>query len=193
MKIIVFLLLMSLSAIYLAQDLKTFHDFVVKDIDGKEVPLSVYKGKKILVVNTASKCGLTPQYKVLQELYEKYSDKFVVIGFPSNNFLKQEPGSEKEIKEFCEKNYGVTFPVMEKVSVSNYIYLSYPPDTSKTEKTEKDEIYRWLTEKEFNGVMDTEIQWNFHKFLIDENGTLVGSVSPFVGYELQMIIDWLLN
>jgi glutathione peroxidase len=122
---------------------KNFHDFTVKTIDGEDFDLSKLKGKKILVVNTASKCGLTPQYAVLQELYETIdTSKFEIIGFPANNFLQQEPGSSDEIKTFCQLNYGVTFPMMEKVSVCDFVYQSYPPDTVKATKTTTDEIYK---------------------------------------------------
>jgi glutathione peroxidase len=170
---------------------KTFHDYKVKTIDGQDFDLSKLKGKKVLVVNTASKCGLTPQYEVLQKLYEKLDkNKFEIIGFPANNFKGQEPGSESEIKEFCVKNYGVTFPMMAKVSVSNYIYETYPVDTAKAEKTTTDEIYQWLTKKDLNGVMDTKIEWNFQKFLIDENGNLIGTLAPRVGKEMLLLYDF---
>lgn len=171
---------------------KSFHDFKVKTIDGEDYDLSKLKGKKIIVVNTASKCGLTPQYKVLEQLYESMDkSKFEIIAFPANNFLSQEPATDGEIKEFCQVNYGVTFPIMSKVSVSDYIYNSYPPDEAKATKTSTDEIYQWLTQKSKNGVMDTKIQWNFQKFLIDENGNLVGTLSPMVSAEIILIKDWL--
>ncbi len=128
---------------------KTFHDYKVKTLDGKEFDLASLKGKKVLVVNTASKCGLTPQYEVLQKLYESLDkSKFEIIGFPANNFLSQEPGTNDDIKAFCSKNYGVTFPMMSKVSVCDYIYESYPPDPKKAKKIATDEIYQWLTKKE---------------------------------------------
>ncbi|MDF1548665.1 MAG: glutathione peroxidase [Bacteroidales bacterium] len=174
--------------------LKTFHDFKVKTIDGRDFDLASLKGKKVLVVNTASKCGLTPQYEVLQKLYESLDkSKFEIIGFPANNFLSQEPGTEAEIKEFCTKNYGVTFPMMEKVSVCDYIYQSAPPDPNKAEKTNTSEIYKWLTKKELNGVMDVEMQWNFQKFLIDEDGHLMGFIPPRVGKELLLMKEWFGN
>ena len=170
---------------------KTFHDFVVKTIDGDDYNLSDLKGKKVLVVNVASKCGLTPQYKILQELYERLDkSKFEIIGFPANNFLKQEPGSNEEIAEFCQKNYGVSFPIMEKVSVCDYIYQSYPPDTAKAIKTNTDDIYKWLTRKEENGLIDTVIEWNFQKFLIDENGELIGTLSPRLAKEILLLKEW---
>ena len=173
---------------------KTFHDFVVKDINGKDFDLAQFKGKKVLVVNTASKCGYTPQFEQLQDLYESLDkEKFEIIGFPANNFLKQDPGSNEEILEFCTENYGVTFPIMEKVSVCDYIYTAYPPDENKAEKVSTDPIYEWLTKKELNGVADTKIQWNFQKFLIDENGQLIGTLPPNVMSEIMMLKEWLQN
>jgi glutathione peroxidase len=136
----------------------SIYDFKVEALDGGTIDFSVYKGKKILIVNTASACGYTPQYEGLQALYAKYSDKLVIVGFPANNFGAQEPGTNGEIKEFCKKNYGVTFPMAAKVSVKG-------DDTAP--------IFKWLTQKSLNGVMDAEIRWNFTKFLIDENGNLV--------------------
>lgn len=175
-----------------SKELKTFHDFVVKDIDGNSFDLSTLKGKKVLVVNTASKCGLTPQLEMLQKLYASIDkSKFEIIGFPANNFLKQDPASNEEIKNFCMINYGVTFPMMEKVSVCDYIYTAYPPDENKAEKTTTHEIYKWLTQKELNGVDDTKISWNFQKFLIDENGHLIGSLSPNIMTEILLLKDWL--
>lgn len=156
---------------------KSFYDFTVKSITGEDFPLSSLKGKKVLVVNVASKCGHTPQYAQLQELYEKYGpDKFVIIGFPANNFLHQEPGTNEEIQEFCQLNYGVTFPMMEKISVKG-----------------KDihPLYKWLTEKSENGVEDAKVTWNFQKFMIDENGHLVGHISPKTSPTDKEIIDWI--
>lgn len=137
---------------------KSIHGFKVEALEGGTIDFSTFKGKKILVVNTASQCGYTPQYKELETLYEKYKDKLVIIGFPANNFGGQEPGSNTEIKAFCEKNYGVTFPMAAKVSVKG---------------DDMAPIYQWLTQKSQNGVLDTEIKWNFNKFLIDENGKMV--------------------
>jgi len=137
---------------------KSIYDFKVPSLDGKTIDFSAYKGKKILIVNTASKCGYTPQYAGLQKLYEQYKDKLVIIGFPANNFNQQEPGTNQEIAAFCEKNYGVTFPMAEKVSVKgNDIHP----------------LFHWLTTKKENGVMDADIRWNFTKFLINEKGKLV--------------------
>ena len=156
---------------------KTLHDFKVKTIDGAEFDLSQLKGKKVLVVNTASECGFTPQYKELQELYAKYGgDKFTIIGFPANNFGGQEPGSNADIKSFCTKNYGVTFLMMEKISVKG---------------DDMNPLYQWLTKKELNGVEDAEVKWNFHKFLIDENGKWVRSVSTRVKPMSDEIVNWI--
>ncbi|GGF37602.1 glutathione peroxidase [Echinicola rosea] len=139
------------------QTKKSFYDFTVKDIDGKEVDLSQYKGQKVLVVNVASKCGYTPQYEDLQKLNEEYGDKIAILGFPANNFGGQEPGSNEEIKKFCTGNYGVTFPMFEKVSVKG---------------VDKHPLYRWLSDKSQNGWNDQEPTWNFCKYYIDENGEL---------------------
>ncbi|MBL7972249.1 MAG: glutathione peroxidase [Prolixibacteraceae bacterium] len=156
---------------------KSFYDFKVKDIDGNDFDLSGLKGKKVLVVNTASKCGLTPQYKQLEELFEKYGgDKFTIIGFPANNFMKQEPGTNEEIAEFCERNYGVTFKMMSKISVKG---------------DDMDPLYQWLTSKSKNGVMDSEVKWNFQKYLIDENGKLVDVIDPKVKPDDAKIIGWI--
>ena len=137
---------------------KTIYHFKVASLDGGTINFSDFKGKKILIVNTASECGYTPQYKDLQELYEKYKDKLVIVGFPTNNFGGQEPGSNEEIKSFCQKNYGVSFPMAAKISVKG-------DDTAP--------IYKWLTNKEENGILDATIKWNFNKFLLDENGHMI--------------------
>lgn len=134
------------------------YDFVKKDIRGKEVNLEAYKGKAVLIVNTASKCGFTPQYKDLQALYEKYEGKdFVILGFPANNFNGQEPGSDEEIAQFCEANYGVTFPMFSKVSVKG---------------ADQDPLFAYLT-SQANQDFTGDINWNFEKFLIDKDGKLV--------------------
>lgn len=154
-----------------------FHSFKTKTIDGKVFDLSSLKGKKVLVVNTASKCGLTPQYKDLQALYTKYGgDKFVIIGFPANNFLSQEPGSNSEIKQFCTEQYQVTFPMMQKISVKG---------------DDIDPIYKWLTTKALNGKMDADVSWNFQKFMIDENGNLVDVASPRTKPNDDQIVKWI--
>ncbi len=159
------------------QETKTLHDFKVKDIDGNDFDLSSLKGKKVLVVNVASKCGLTPQYEDLQSLYENYKDKnFVVIGFPANNFMGQEPGTNEEIKEFCSINYDVTFPMMDKISVKG-----------------KDQapLYKWLTNKSENGKIDQTVTWNFQKFMVDEEGHVVDVVMPKESPMSEKIINWI--
>lgn len=156
---------------------KTLHDFTVKDINGKSFDLASLKGKKVLVVNVASKCGLTPQYEDLQTLYERYGDRnFVVIGFPANNFNGQEPGTNKEIKEFCTANYGVTFPMMDKISVKG---------------DDQAPLYKWLTHKAENGVKDQEVTWNFQKYLVDEQGRLVDVVMPRESPLSDKIVRWI--
>jgi glutathione peroxidase len=146
---------------------KSIHSFQVESLEGGTINLSDFKGKKILIVNTASECGYTPQYKELQQLYDAYREKLVVIGFPCNDFGQQEPGDNAAIKSFCTKNYGVTFPLAAKTTVKG---SSIAP------------IYAFLTRKVNNGVMDAEINWNFNKFLLDENGLLLqkfgSSVKP---------------
>ena len=157
-----------------AQNDQTLYDFVVEDIQGNTFEFSQLKGKKVLIVNTASKCGLTPQYDDLEELYQKYKDKnLVIIGFPANNFLKQEPGTNNEIEEFCKKNYGVTFPLMAKISVKG---------------DDIHPIYQWLTT-----TTNSDISWNFQKYMIDENGHLVDVVAPKEKPYSEKIIAWLNN
>jgi len=158
---------------------KNLYSFKVKDIDGKEFDLSSLKGKKVLVVNVASKCGLTPQYEKLQELYEKYKDNnFVVIGFPANNFKGQEPGTNEEIKTFCTLTYNVSFPMMSKIDVVG---------------ENKAPLYAWLTEKSQNGKLDAEVQWNFQKFMVDESGNLVDFAAPREDPFSDKIIKWIEN
>jgi glutathione peroxidase len=170
-------LIMALPIISGAQTSKTLYDFKATTIDGKEFDFSSLKGKKVLIVNTASKCGHTPQYKDLEYLYKTYGgDKFVIIGFPANNFLSQEPGSNEQIKEFCTVNYGVTFPMMAKISVKGD---SITP------------LYKWLTNKSENGIMDAPVTWNFQKFMIDENGNVVGMVPPKENPKCDKIINWI--
>lgn len=151
----IFTLFVAFSAI--SQD-SDFYGFEVKDIDGDNFDLSQLKGKKVLVVNTASKCGFTPQYEGLQSLYEKYGgEDFTIIGFPANNFKNQEPGTDEEIKEFCKSNYDVTFPMMSKISVKG---------------DDIHPLYNWLTKKENNGVLDATVKWNFQKFMINKKGEI---------------------
>lgn len=155
------------------------HQFKVKTLDGAPFDFSALKGKKVMIVNTASKCGLTPQYEQLQALYKKYGgDKFEIIGFPANNFANQEPGTASEIMEFCSVNYGVTFPMMEKVSVKG---------------DNQHPVYQWLTKKDKNGVEESTVQWNFQKYLIDENGNLVKVIPPRTKPDDPEIIAWILG
>jgi glutathione peroxidase len=179
----VFLLLIVMTFALLApaigQKPKTLYDFTVKDIDGNPYSLAGLKGKKVLVVNTASKCGMTPQYADLEKLYKEYADQdFVIIGFPANNFGEQEPGTNEEIKNFCQANYGVTFPMMSKISVKG---------------KDMDPLYKWLTSKELNGVMDSDVSWNFQKYLVDANGYLVDMVPPKEKPDSEKIVNWIKN
>jgi len=156
---------------------KSLFDFKVKTIEGKEFDLASLKGKKVLIVNTASKCGFTPQYKELEELYKTYGgDKFTIIGFPANNFGSQEPGTNTEIQEFCTKNYGVTFPMMEKISVKG---------------DDMAPLYKWLTNKSENGKLDAPVKWNFQKFMIDENGLLVDVAMSNEVPNCDKIVNWI--
>ncbi len=158
---------------------KSFHDFTVKDINGDDFPLSQLKGKKVLVVNTASKCGLTPQYEGLQDLYEQYGgDDFEIIGFPANNFAKQEPGTNEEIAEFCSVNYGVTFPMMSKISVKG---------------DDQHPLYKWLTTESENGLEDSKVSWNFQKYMINEHGELVGHLEPRKKPDHKDLVSWIKN
>ncbi len=167
----------SLSSTVSTTPMNTLHDFSIETLDGETFDLSSLKGKKVMIVNTASECGLTPQYAQLQELYESYGgDTFEILGFPSNDFAGQEPGTNDEIATFCEKNYGVTFPMMTKIKVKG---------------DGQHPIYRWLTNKEQNGVGDFEVQWNFHKFLVNEDGELVKDVSPQSAPIDPEVIDWI--
>ncbi len=139
---------------------KSIHSFKVEALDGSTIDFSNFKGKKILIVNTASECGFTPQYKELEALYKTYKDKLVIVGFPANNFGGQEPGTNQEIASFCEKNYGVTFPMAAKVSVKG---------------DDMAPIYKFLTKKKENGVRNTSILWNFTKIMLDEDGNIIDS------------------
>ena len=169
--------LITMSIIADAQKIRSFYEFKATTLDGQPFDLSSLKGKKVLVVNTASKCGNTPQYAQLEELYKKYGgDKFTIIGFPANNFLYQEPGTNEQIREFCTTNYGVTFPMMSKISVKG---------------KNQDPLYKWLTNKDENGVMDAPVKWNFQKFMIDEKGNLVGMVAPGTSPMTDKIVNWI--
>ena len=155
---------------------ESIYQFKVKDIEGKEFDFSSLKGKKVMIVNTASECGLTPQYAQLQELYTTFKDKnFVIIGFPANNFGSQEPGSNANIATFCSKNYGVTFPMMEKISVKG---------------SDMNELYLFLTQKSKNGLEDNEVKWNFQKYLINSDGFLEKVIAPTTSPTDIEIINW---
>jgi len=155
---------------------ETIYQFKVKDLYGEEFDFASLKGKKVIVVNTASKCGLTPQYKDLEALYKQYKDKgLVIVGFPANNFAEQEPGTSKEIATFCQQNYGVSFPMMDKISVKG---------------NDMAPLYKFLTEKSKNGVEDSEVQWNFQKYLINEKGELVKVIAPKTLVTEPEVMDW---
>ena len=177
MKYTLFALMAILLLSFAKTEKSSIYSYSAKTILGENFEFSDLKGKKILIVNTASKCGLTPQYEKLQKLYKTYGESnFVIIAFPSNDFAGQEPGSGEEIAEFCSVNYGVTFPVMEKVIVKG---------------KNKHPVYQFLTEKELNGLEDSEVSWNFQKYLIDEKGELVKVLSPKTEPDDKQIIDWL--
>jgi glutathione peroxidase len=156
---------------------RNLYDFTVTDIDGKPFDMAQLKGKKVMIVNTASECGFTPQYEILEQLYQKFGDDdFTIIGFPANNFGGQEPGTNEEIKEFCEKNYGVSFPMMSKISVTG---------------EDQHELYQWLTQKEKNGKEDTEVAWNFQKYLIDEEGNYAMLIPPKESPASPAVLNWI--
>jgi glutathione peroxidase len=154
----------------------SFYQFKMKDINGNEVDFSTFKGKKLLIVNVASQCGYTKQYAQLQELHEAHGDKIVILGFPANNFGGQEPGSNEEIKAFCETEFGVTFPMFEKISVKGF---------------DKHPLYRWLSDASQNGWNNEEPSWNFCKYFINEEGELIkffpSSVTPLDEEILLMV------
>lgn len=154
----------------------TIYKFKVKSLSGGDIDFSEFKGKKILIVNTASKCGYTSQYKGLEALYNSHKDNLVVVGFPANNFGAQEPGTNDEISAFCEQNYGVSFPMAAKVSVKG-------DDIAP--------VFAWLTSKAQNGSMDVEVKWNFTKFLIDENGQLIASFESKIEPQSEVVLEWL--
>lgn len=175
--IILFTAILITSLISSAQKSKSFYDLQANTIDGEVYNFSSLKGKKVLIVNTASKCGLTPQYEQLEALYNEHKDKnFIIIGFPANDFLSQEPGSNAEIKEFCKKNYGVTFPMMSKISVKG---------------DDMHPVYKWLTSKSSNGLMDSKVKWNFQKYMVDENGKLIGYADPSDKPDSERIINFI--
>ena len=180
MKLILnFLLLMVATNYSFSQNTidNTIFQFIVKNLEGQDYDFNTLKGKKIMIVNTASKCGLTPQYKKLQSLYEKYgADDFIIIGFPANNFLRQEPGSNEEIIAFCEKNYGVTFPMMSKISVKG---------------KDMHPLYKFLTQEDKNGIISSSVSWNFQKYLINPDGRLARVVSPRTQPDDPSVISWI--
>ena len=156
---------------------ETIYQFKVKTLEGGDFDFSILKGKKILIVNTASKCGLTPQYEQLQAIYDKYKNQnFVIVGFPANNFMSQEPETSGEIAEFCQRNYGVTFPMMDKISVKG---------------KDMHPMYQFLTQKSKNGLQDSEVEWNFQKYLINENGELAKVVGPRILPTDAEITSWI--
>ena len=154
-------ILLTIPMLMIAQNI---YQIPVDDIEGNNTTLEDFKGKVMLIVNVASKCGLTPQYEDLQALYEEYEDEgLVILGFPANNFMSQEPGSNEEILEFCTSNFGVTFPMFSKIDVKG---RNMHP------------LYEYLTSESLNGKMDSKVSWNFQKYLIDRNGELVEVISP---------------
>lgn len=156
---------------------ETIYQFKVEDLSGNSFDFASLKGKKIMIVNTASKCGLTPQYKDLEAVYKEYKDKgFVIVGFPANNFASQEPGTNEEIATFCQLNYGVTFPMMDKVSVKGDDMAA---------------IYQFLTQKAKNGLQDSQVEWNFQKYLINEKGELEKVISPKTLPTDASIVNWI--
>lgn len=156
---------------------KTLHDFTATTIEGKTFDFSLLKGKKVMIVNTASECALTSQFKKIQELYEEYGgDDFEIIGFPCNDFGKQEPNGNDVIIDFCTKKYGVTFQMMEKISIKG---------------DNPHPVYKWLTSSEENGTLDSKVTWNFQKFLIDKNGEVVDFIAPVKSAKSKRVIEWL--
>lgn len=156
---------------------ESIHQFKVETLDGNTFDFASLKGKKVMVVNTASKCGLTPQYADLQKLYDQYKTKnFVIVGFPANDFLFQEPGSNEEIGAFCQKNYGVAFPMMAKISVKG---------------DDQHPVYQFLTKKNKNGFSDNEVSWNFQKYMLDANGHLAMVVPPKTNPLDAVITQWI--
>ncbi len=168
--------LVTLMATLLTLNAGSIYDFSVEGLEGKEINFSKFKGKKILIVNTASKCGLTPQYEGLEELYKTYGSKLVIVGFPANNFMGQEPGSNEEISSFCKRNYGVTFPMAKKISVKG---------------SDIHPLYKFLKEQAKAKKLDDPVSWNFGKFLLDEKGELIATFSPRTTPMSEEITKWL--
>ncbi len=179
MKAKLFLILLSVLAIFTvnAQQSTSIYDYKLTDINGNTFDMSELKGKKVLLVNTATQCGFTPQFSEMEKLYENYKDKnFVVVAIPSNDFGNKEPGSNEEIKNYVEKHYDVSFPVMAKTSVTG---------------NDENPLYKWLTSKDLNGEMDTKVAWNYQKYMIDEDGKIVGIVEPKESPSSEKVINWL--
>lgn len=161
----------------MAIEKQNIYQFKVEDLSGNTFDFATLKGKKVMIVNTASKCGLTPQYKDLEAIYKEYKDKgFVIVGFPANNFASQEPGTNEEIATFCQQNYGVTFPMMDKVSVKGSDMCA---------------MYQFLTQKSKNGLQDSNVEWNFQKYLINANGELEKVISPQTLPTDPSVINWI--
>jgi glutathione peroxidase len=174
---ILFALFLFITLTMEAQTKQTIYQFKVEDLNGKQFDFASLKGKKVMIVNTASKCGLTPQYKELEAIYKQYKTKgFVIVGFPANNFASQEPGTNKEIATFCQLNYGVTFPMMDKVSVKGNDMCA---------------VYQFLTQKSKNGLQDSSVEWNFQKYLINEKGQLEKVIKPQVSPTDPEIVNWI--
>ncbi len=155
--------------------MNTIHTFKVEGIEGEEIDFAAFAGKKIIVVNVASECGFTPQYQQLQEIFEEFEDKLVIVGFPANNFGGQEPGSNEEIRTFCTRRFGVTFPIAAKIDIKTH------------------PVYQWLTKKSENGVLDSQVTWNFQKYLLDEQGHIVKYLPSSVSPLDDEILEWLNN
>lgn len=179
-KTISLIMILSLSILAFSQNyenIEPIYQFKVKDINGKKFNFEDFKGKKIMIVNTASRCGFTPQFKELQEIYDKYKDQnFVIVGFPSNDFMNQDPGTDEEILEFCTTTFGVEFPMMSKVKVKG---------------KKKAKIYKYLTDKELNGFKSSKVNWNFQKYLINEEGYLVKVIGTKTSPDDDEIINWI--
>ncbi|MFK7806715.1 MAG: glutathione peroxidase [Saprospiraceae bacterium] len=158
--------------------MSNIYQFKIKGLTDGEIDFSDFKGKKIMVVNLASECGFTSQYQQLQELHEQSGDKIAIVGVPCNDFGGQEPGSAEEIQTFCSKNYGVTFPLTAKVAILG---------------DEPHPVYQWLTQKDKNGVADSEVKWNFHKYLLDEDGSLVKDLPSTVSPIDESVLNWVMS
>ncbi len=175
-KLIISSIALLIGLMSLAQE-STFYQLSAKTIQGEDYSFEQLKGKKVMIVNTATKCSLSPQFNALQELHEQYADQgFVVLAFPSNDFANREPGDHAEIIASCEKRFGISFTLMEKISVKGE--LMHP-------------VYQWLTQQKLNGSTDSEVKWNFQKYLIDEKGQLIMSVEPMKKPDGEEILAWI--